>query len=86
MPWPPSPFGVPWDELTLDKLQAFLHKDPPPTEGQPWEAKGYTITKEQIHDAVSAFGNTFDGGYPVLGIDQDEARPAVERLRVQIRG
>lgn len=78
MSWPRSPFGVDWDDLSLADVKAFLGREPAPREGQRWEAKGLggnvnakpaELATTWIHDALSSFGNSFDGGYLVMGVD-----------------
>lgn len=65
---PPTPFGAAWEDLTLDDLRGFFAADPPRDEGLTWEAKGQTIRREHLIQAASAFGNSLEGGYLVLGV------------------
>lgn len=61
----PTPFGRSWEELTLEDLRAFFdHAD---EEGWTWEAKGTRARPEHVQQAASAFGNSVEGGYLVLG-------------------
>ena len=63
-----TPFGVPWDALTLDALWGFFGEAGDET--LTWEAKGGVIHKEQVVRAASAFGNSLLGGFLVLGVSQ----------------
>jgi hypothetical protein len=61
----PTPFGAPWDALTLDTIRAFSAEAD--DEGLTWEAKGTTIRPEHLIEVASAFGNSLLGGFLVLG-------------------
>src|SRR4051794_38540432 len=69
-----TPFGVDWDDLTLDTLRTAL--DEPMDESLRWEAKGGTIRTEHVREAVCAFANSDLGGIVVLGVTQDRATRA----------
>lgn len=64
-------FGVPWSELTLERVASYLDD----AEGEPllWEAKGTRLDAHAVRKEVGAFGNSHDGGYLILGAEQDEA-------------
>jgi schlafen family protein len=63
-----TPFGASWDALTLDTMRAFFAEAG--DEGLTWEAKGTDIRREHVIEAASAFGNSLQGGYLVLGARQ----------------
>lgn len=68
-------FGVPWDELELHHVEAFLsHSGPEPLT---WEAKGTEIRAEHVTKHVGGFANAVDGGYLLLGFvrEGEEWRP-----------
>jgi len=62
-----TPFGAPWDDLSLEVLRAFFAQAGDET--LTWEAKGGIVHKEQVLKAASAFGNSLLGGL-VLGASQ----------------
>lgn len=61
-------FGVPWEELRLADVEAFLAA----AGGEPltWEAKGTTLRAEQITKHVCGFANATDGGYLLLRFER----------------
>jgi hypothetical protein len=61
-------FGVPWDELELDTVRAYL--DGAEDEPLLWEAKGTDLDKNEIRRQVCAFANSHEGGYLILGADR----------------
>jgi hypothetical protein len=63
-----TPFGVPWEDLTLRQVTAFFAE--PREEAQTWDAKGTTITAEQVRKSVCGFANSVLGGFVVLGVSQ----------------
>jgi len=61
-----SIFGVPWDDLTPEAVEAFLADagDEPLT----WEAKGTLRPRPQsVRKHVCAFANANDGGFYIIG-------------------
>ncbi len=60
-----TPFGATWDTLSLETMRKFFAEAG--DEGLTWEAKGTAIRREHVIQAASAFGNSLDGGYLVLG-------------------
>lgn len=69
----PSPFGVPFDQLTIESLREAL----PPGGYEPltWEAKGTRATRETIRRHVCGFANSREGGILVLGANQTRGGP-----------
>lgn len=63
-------FGVPWSELTLERVASYL--DDAEDEPLLWEAKGIRLDAHALRKEVSAFGNSHDGGYLILGAEQCE--------------
>ena len=63
-----TPFGATWDALSLDTMRKFFSEAG--DEGLTWEAKGTAIRPGHVIQAASAFGNSLDGGYLVLGASQ----------------
>ncbi|MDQ3880475.1 MAG: ATP-binding protein [Chloroflexota bacterium] len=72
-----SIFGVPWGELTLDDVTAFLRE----ADDEPllWEAKGTALDKREICRQVCGFANSHEGGYLILGADRVTAAGADAR-------
>jgi hypothetical protein len=65
-------FGVPWRELELRHVEAFLAD----AGGEPltWEAKGNELPRPaSIAKHVNGFANAIDGGYLLLGFERHEA-------------
>jgi hypothetical protein len=66
-----NPFGVEWDQLTLADVERFLDSVRDQDEGLSWEAKGGPeARREHVLTALSAFGNSVDGGYLVIGAER----------------
>src|SRR6266542_3866071 len=65
-----TPFGARWEALDLGHLQAFFSDAG--DEGLTWEAKGTTVGRDDIVEAVCGFGNSDLGGYLVLGARKGE--------------
>jgi hypothetical protein len=63
-----TPFGATWDALSLDTMRGFFAEAG--DEGLTWEAKGTAIRREHVIEAASAFGNSLEGGYLVLGVSR----------------
>ena len=72
-----TPFGAPWDALSLEVLRAFFAQAGDET--LTWEAKGGIVHKEQVLKAASAFGNSLLGGFLVLGVAGEKGRALVAR-------
>jgi hypothetical protein len=64
-------FGVPWSELSLERLASYL--DDAEDEPLLWEAKATQLSAHAVRKEVGAFGNSHDGGYLILGAEQGEA-------------
>ncbi len=69
-------FGVPWEDLTLDGLRAFL--DGADDEGVTWEAKGpdpnhpeARFEARHVYRSVCGLANTL-GGFVVVGASRDD--------------
>ncbi len=64
------PFGIPFDELTVDVLRQAL----PPGEYEPltWEAKGTQATRQNVRRQIAGFANSRTGGILLLGVDQPQ--------------
>lgn len=60
-----------WEDFGLAEVRAFF-KDAG-DEGATWEAKADKIHADHIKEAASAFGNSRQGGYLILGATQDDA-------------
>jgi Schlafen, AlbA_2 len=58
-------FGVPWSELELEHVKAFL--DQADDEPLLWEAKGTALDKNEVRRQVCGFANSHDGGDLILG-------------------
>jgi schlafen family protein len=61
----PTPFVADWDNLDLEQLQTFFAEAD--DEGWTWEAKGTVAKAEHVRVAASAFGNSVEGGFLVIG-------------------
>lgn len=64
----PTIFGVPWAELTLEDVQAFLKQAD--SEPLAWEAKGTRLDATEIRRQVCAFANGHEVGYLILGAQE----------------
>jgi hypothetical protein len=62
-------FGIPWAELTLDRLRVFLGDAG--HEALLWEAKGTELSSRELRVQVCGFANSHEGGYLILGASQD---------------
>lgn len=69
VPGLPTPFGLSWDDVSLESLEAFLARGE--DESLTWEAKGGNIRPEHVREAVCAFANSPIGGVLVLGVTRD---------------
>ncbi|MGD9571612.1 MAG: helix-turn-helix domain-containing protein [Thermoleophilia bacterium] len=67
------PFGVPWGELNLKRLEAFFAEADPAVEPLTWEAKGTELRGERVRREVCGFANQL-GGFLVLGARVDGGR------------
>jgi hypothetical protein len=63
-------FGVPWDQLELEHVRAFLADAGP--EPLLWEAKGTEVTKGEIRVQVCGFANSHEGGFLILGATEND--------------
>jgi hypothetical protein len=66
-------FGVPWDDLALEHVKAFL--DDADDEPYLWEAKGggERLASRTVRKAVCGFANS-RGGWLIVGADREEDR------------
>lgn len=65
-----SIFGVPWDELSLEHVEAFLAAAG--TESLTWDAKGTQLPRpDSVAKHVCGFANSVDGGYLLIGVQRD---------------
>jgi hypothetical protein len=64
-----TPFGAPWDALTVDELRTFFAVQGR-NESLTWEAKGGPPDPKEVARQVCGFANTVLGGYLVLGAEQ----------------
>lgn len=63
-------------DLALEDIEAFLKEaDPEPLQ---WEAKGAKLDAHAVRKAACAFANSNDGGYIILGAEEDKAAPLRE--------
>ena len=60
-------FGIPWEELQLEHVLAFLNAAG--REPLTWEAKGGEVRPEHVTKNVGGFANTVNGGYLLLGFE-----------------
>jgi hypothetical protein len=67
-------FGVPWSELRLKHVAAYLEQ----ADDEPllWEAKGTKLDPKEVRRQVCAFANGHEVGYLILGADRDSAPDA----------
>jgi hypothetical protein len=63
-------FPTPWLDLSLPVLKAFLSSAEP--EPLQWEAKGTNLDAHAVRKAANAFANSVDGGFLILGADEDK--------------
>ena len=63
-------FGVPWEDLSLEDVEAFLATAG--SEPLRWEAKGTDLPRpDSIAKHVCGFANAVDDGYILLGFERD---------------
>jgi hypothetical protein len=62
-------FGVPWERLSESDVEAFLKRagDEPLL----WEAKGTKLYPDEVRRQVCGFANSHEGGYLILGAEQN---------------
>jgi hypothetical protein len=62
---PVTIFGVPWTELDLPDVEAFLEQ----ADDEPllWEAKGTQLDPNEVRRQVCGFANSHEGGFLILG-------------------
>lgn len=77
---PSDLFGVPWDDLTLEQLVAFLAQAEP--EPLVWGAKGTELDPHAIRRAAGAFANSEEGGCLILGAAENKRESRERRWSV----
>jgi len=65
-------FGVPWNELKLAHVRAFLSDAG--AEPLLWEAKGIRADKGEIRKQVCGFANSHEGGFLIIGASEEDHR------------
>jgi hypothetical protein len=64
-------FGTPWDDLTLERVTAFMAEQE--DEGLTWETKGTEIRSASVLKAVCGFANQV-GGFLIIGARREGGR------------